>query len=96
VIRSEWTKLHYPVYWHYDVLAALRGLADAGLIGDGRCHDALDLLERKQLPEGGWAVEARYYRDGTEHVDWGAGDAGRMNEWATADALSVLHAAGRR
>jgi hypothetical protein len=29
----------------------------------------------------------------TSPVDWGG--CGRMNEWVTADALYVLHAAGR-
>jgi hypothetical protein len=102
LIRADWAKLHYPVYWHYDVLAGLRGLTEAGLIGDARCQDALDLLERKQLPGGGWAAEVGYYRgtdqrrSGYEHVDWGGIDAARTNEWVTADALAVLTAAGRR
>jgi hypothetical protein len=28
-------------------------------------------------------------------VHWGGADAGRMNEWVTADVLAVLYAAGR-
>jgi hypothetical protein len=100
-IRREWTELHYPVYWHYDVLAALKGLTEAGLVGDPRAQDGLDLLESKRLPDGGWPAEARYYR-GTgaprphfEHVDWGGVDRRRPNEWVTVDALTVLVAAGR-
>src|SRR5258708_29541761 len=49
-IRSDWLKLHYPVYWRYDLLAGLKGLAEAGPISDPRCQDALDMLEAKQLP----------------------------------------------
>ena len=101
VIRGDWVKLHFPVYWHYDVLAALKGIAEAGLIDDPRCADGLDLLERKQLPTGGWAAEAKFYeppdaeRGTRDHVDWGGVDRGRMNEWVTVDALTVLAAAGR-
>lgn len=100
LIRRDWANLHYPVYWRYDVLAALKGLAEAGRIGDERCRDGLELLERKRLPDGGWALEGRYYRSvgerqGQELVDWGAVDPDRMNEWVTADALAVLAAAGR-
>jgi hypothetical protein len=99
LIRRDWADLHYPVYWRYDVLAALNGLAEAGLLGDRRCQDGLELLQRKQLPTGGWAMEGRYYRSvgerqGQELVDWGDVDAGRVNEWITADALAVLAAAG--
>jgi hypothetical protein len=53
-IRSEWVLLHHPVYWHYDVLAGLKGLAEVGSVDDRRCADALDLLEGKRLPGGGW------------------------------------------
>jgi hypothetical protein len=61
-IRADWLKLHYPVYWRYDLLAGLKGLAETSLITDPRCRDALDLLEAKQLPGGGWAAEAKYFR----------------------------------
>ena len=101
VIRAEFTKLHYPLYWHYDILAGLKAMAELGAIGDARCSDALDLLESKRLPDGGWPAEARYYRHSTEiklgndDVDWGGTSTRRMNEWVTVDALGVLRAAGR-
>lgn len=97
LIRRDWANLHYPVYWRYDVLAALRGLAEAGLLDDERCQQGLELLQSKELPAGGWALEGRYHRgvgdrQGQELVDWGEVDTGRMNEWVTADALTVLAA----
>jgi hypothetical protein len=100
-IHRAWMTLHYPVYWHYDVLAGLNGLAEVGLVGDARCQDALDLLESKRLPDGGWACEARYHRGTGErrtafdHVTWGTESGHAVNEWVTADALAVLTAAGR-
>jgi hypothetical protein len=102
VIRRDWARLHYPVYWRYDVLAALKGLVEAGHVDDERCHDGLDLLERKRLPDGGWPAEAKYYeppdasRGMRDHVDWGGADRNRSNPWVTADALRVLTAAGQR
>jgi len=101
LIRTDWARLHYPVYWRYDVVAALKGIAEVGLLDDPRCADALDLLESKRLPDGGWPSEAKYYRgtgdwrQGYELVGWGPIKADRMNEWVTADALGVLAAAGR-
>jgi hypothetical protein len=100
LIRGEWAKLHYPSYWYYDVLSAAKGLAEAGRLADDRCQDGLDLLESKRLPDGGWAAEGKYYnapgaRGQAEIVDWGGVDPRRTNEWVTADALTVLHAAGR-
>lgn len=102
LIRNDWAELHYPVYWHYDVLAALKGLWEAGHLADPRCQDALDLLESKRLPDGGWPAEATYWhgidprRQHFDLVEWGRRDRRRMNEWVTVDALAVLAAAGRR
>ncbi|MBV9172315.1 MAG: hypothetical protein JOZ81_19755 [Chloroflexi bacterium] len=102
VIHPEFVKLHYPPYWHYDVLTGLKGLAELDLLGDPRCKDALDLLEQKELPGGGWPAERRYYSAVTSNtmlhadlVDWRGRSRTRMNEWVTTDALYVLRVAGR-
>ncbi len=101
VMRPGFLELHYPLYWHYDVLGGLKGMAEAGRIGDPRCREALDWLEERELPRGGWPVDRRFYRvsdsyeHGAEYVDWGAPSRRRPNDWVTTDALFVLHAAGR-
>jgi hypothetical protein len=101
VIHPEFTKLHYPLYWHYDVLAGLRAMAELGRIGDPRCADALDLLESKRSDDGGWPAEARYYKHstvvalGNDDVDWGGTSRRHSNPWVTVDALTVLRASGR-
>ena len=101
LIREEFTRLHYPLYWHYDVLGGLRGLAELGVLADDRCADALDLLESKRLADGGWPAERRYYKTsdeialGNDYVDWGGTSIRRLNEWATLDALYVLREANR-
>jgi hypothetical protein len=106
VISPHWMRPKYPRYWHYDFLGGLVAMAEMGLINDPRCGDALELLERKELPGGGWAAQGRFYKIsksmdfGTRFgsislVDWGGAGIRRMNEWVTADALYVLRAADR-
>ena len=99
-IRTEWLTLHHPVYWHYDILAGLVGLHEAGMLADPACGDALDLLQDKRIDDG-WAAGARFYQSVgqpkryAEHVDWGPVSKRKANPWVTADALTVLAAAGR-
>lgn len=103
VMAPDFVALHYPHYWHYDVLAGLVTMMEIGKIHDPRCSDALELLERKRLPDGGWPAERRYYtlsrraamRSNTDSVTWGPTGHTRPNEWVTAEALTVLRAAGR-
>src|SRR5438128_5365592 len=47
VMTPDFIALHYPHYWHYDVLAGLTTMVEIGKILDPRCSDALDLLESK-------------------------------------------------
>ena len=37
------------------------GINEAGYLDDPRCKDALDLLESKMLPAGGFAAEVKYF-----------------------------------
>jgi hypothetical protein len=98
VIDPRWIQLHYPVYWHYDILQALRVLGRAGKLGDPRAREALDLIESKRARDGTWHAEGRFWRRGpvnapnTEVVDWGASGP---NEMITLNALRVLAASGR-
>ncbi|HOF88440.1 MAG TPA: hypothetical protein PLZ36_10105 [Armatimonadota bacterium] len=100
VMTPSFLKLIYPPYWHYSILNGLKVMAEAGCIGDPRCADALDVLESKRLPDGGFPAEAAYYKTspsgGNSLVEWGGARAARMNPWVTAEALGVLAAGGRR
>lgn len=102
VIRPSFLQLHFPCYWHYDVLFGLTVLAEAGRLDDPRCDEALGVLESKRLPDGGYPAEARYYRvsvrptgSGRSLVDWGPTSVRRSNEWVTASVLAVQAAARR-
>jgi hypothetical protein len=99
LIKAEVGQLHWPLYWHYDVLGGLKGLAEVGALADPRCARALDLLAAKRLPDGGWPAEKRYYRTspelalGNDNVDWGGTAKRRSNPWVTLDGLLVLKTA---
>ena len=101
IMRPDFVRLHYPVYWHYDVLAGLKGISEVGAVRDGRCAAALDWLEERELPAGGWPADRRYYRvsrsfrGSCEYVNWGDAGGGRRNDWVSTDALAVLAASGR-
>jgi hypothetical protein len=102
IIRPDFVTLHYPLYYHYDFLGGLKAMAQLGKVRDRRCSDALDLLEEKRLSQGGWPAGKRFYKGrartweaNADYVDWGGVSSKHMNEWVTADALSVLVAAGR-
>lgn len=102
IIRPDFVALHYPLYWHYDFLGGLKAMTEIGLVRDPRCAEALDLLEQRRLPGGGWPAEERYYKvsaralvSHADYMNWGGTGAKRMNEWVTVDALTVLRSAGR-
>ena len=101
VMDKHFVRLHYPAYWHYDILFGLKVMAEAGFISDPRCREALDLLESKRLPDGGLPAEESYTQHGRPDlsgystVRWGGTGTKKMNPFVTADALYVLRMAGR-
>jgi hypothetical protein len=96
VINPVWLKLHYPLYWHYDILQALRVVSLTDRLDDPRTSEALDILESKKMADGRWRPEGYYWRmgvgPGSEIVDWGRGEP---NEMITLNALRVLVRSGR-
>jgi len=94
-IRESFVTLHYPPYWHYDVLQALVVLARMDLAGDPRAQDGVELVESRRLPDGRWRAGGRWWKPpgskgaNVDVVDWGSGP----NEMVTLNALRVLHAA---
>lgn len=101
IIARDFVELHYPCYWHYDVLFALKVLGEGGFIGDRRCDEALALLRSRRRADGGFAADAKYWAGRSSKslrslVSWGPVGKTRSNEFVTADALVVLEAAKRR
>ena len=98
IINNDWLNLHYPLYWHYDILQALLILSRIGPLIDPRLGEALDILAEKRLPDGRWKPGGYYWRppgksgSNVEVVNWGRGEPNLM---ITLNALRVLKAAGR-
>jgi hypothetical protein len=103
VIDPEWLRLHYPLYWHYDVLQALRFVAELGKVHDERAGEALKILESKRRADGLWHVESCYWSlkrtsrplqptSNLDIVNWGRRGPSKM---ITLNALRVLKAANR-
>lgn len=100
IMSLDFMHLRYPHYWRYDILGALKMMAECGYLADPRCKDGLDWLESRQLADGGFPADDRLYTittrevSGRSAVAWGSvGKA--MNPWVTLEALGVLKAAGR-
>lgn len=97
-IRGRWIKLHYPSYWHYDILHALHVLRQMGLAADPRASDALDIVAERRGPDGRWTADRYWWsppgsgKNTPEVVDWGRDKPSPM---LTLNALRVLKAAGR-
>jgi len=101
IINKKWLLLHYPPYWHYDILFALKVLSEMNIIHDKRCVDALDLLESKRIENGGFPREEKYCQslnpEGRMFTpgDWKITSKTKMNEWITIDTLYILKKAKR-
>src|SRR5712664_2527312 len=103
IIHPDIIKLHYPVYWHCDILQELLILSRAGKLGDPRTREALDIVEKKKGPDGLWHAEDYYWNikrkastklnaSNLDVVDWGRKGP---NEFITLNALRVLKSSGR-
>src|SRR5437016_3039746 len=104
IIHSDIVKLHYPLYWHCDILQELIILSRAEKLSDPRTKEALDIVEKKRDPDGLWHAEDYYWNmkrkaptkvkvSNVEVVDWGRKGP---NEFITLNALRVLKSSGRK
>ncbi|OGC96293.1 MAG: hypothetical protein A2W25_03775 [candidate division Zixibacteria bacterium RBG_16_53_22] len=98
-INPKWLMLHWPHYWHYDILQGLRVLSMLPkVLNDIRARAALDIVEQKQLPDGRWKADGYYWKLPNarglymDPVDWWRG---KPNKMLTLNALRVLNASGR-
>jgi len=105
IIHPSMVELHYPLYWHCDILQELIILSRAGKIDDPRTKEALDIVEKKKGPDGTWHADDHYWNmrrtplnktkllvSNVEAVNWGRKGPNKM---ITLNALRALKAAGR-
>jgi hypothetical protein len=82
--------LHYPPYWHYDVLQALLVLDRAGRRDDPRTDRARQVVVGKQRKDGSWRAVRPWWRPPgstglVEALDW----ADAAHQMVTLNALRV-------
>ncbi len=100
-IKQDFTQISFPFFFLYNILSALKVMVEIERIDDPRCRKALDLLESKQLPDGSFPTERKYYRvaskpvSRTSIISWGPAHLQKGNEFVTIEALCVLKAARR-
>ena len=97
VIHPEMLELHYPPYWHYDILQALLVFSRLGPLKDERLDEVLDILQARRRPDGTWRASRHYWHPPggslyQDPVDWGRRGPNAM---LTLNALRVLISAGR-
>ncbi len=56
-MKRGFDQLHYPCYWHYDILFGLKVISEGGGLDDPRCVQALDLLESKRTADHGFQLK---------------------------------------
>ncbi|MXP22295.1 hypothetical protein GIY30_13180 [Gordonia sp. HNM0687] len=87
-IRPDFTRLHYPARWYFDVLRGLDALRAAGIDYDERMRDACSVLEKRRRSDGRWVAQRGY--PGKTHLTYPP--PGEPNPWVTLIALRVLRA----
>ena len=105
IIHPSMVKLHYPLYWHCDILQELLILSRAGKLDDPRTKEALDIVDKKKGLDGLWHANDYYWNlrrkpvsktklsvSNVEVVDWGRKGPDKM---ITLNALRILKASGR-
>jgi hypothetical protein len=90
VAKDEFTRLHFPPRWHYDVLRGLDYLRAANAPRDPRLADALELVGSRRRTDGMWLLLQGY----TGRVFFEMEETGQASRWNTLRALRVLRWAG--
>ena len=90
------TQLFFPHYWRYNIVSGLAIVAECGYSDDLRVKDAIQLIEAKNLPDGGYPSEKKFYHTGKAStsgkslINWGGVSKKKSNEWVTLEVLSTL------
>ncbi len=99
IIHPNFALLHFPYYWRYNILLALKVMKEGGFLEDPCCQKAIKYVQAKKLPTEGFPAEIKYYtystiaRSGRSAVNWGGTSKKKFNEWITSEVFSILKAA---
>ncbi len=88
IIDKEWTRLHFPPTWHYDILRGLDYFRIAGRELDDRMQEAIDFVKQRRHQNGRWPL-TKPYKDDLLKFDMET-KVGAASRWNTLRALRVL------
>lgn len=88
VIKKQWLRFSFPMFWHYHVLRGLDYLRDAGMEPDSRMADAMEIVMKRRHQNGRWPLNLLHPERIPLEMETGIGRASR---WNTLRALRVLH-----
>ncbi len=86
-LPTKWTLFSFPTTWHYDMLRGLDYLRSAGAQPEERMAEAVELVAKKQDPNGRWPLENSHADPVGLNMEDGVGKPSR---WNTLRALRVL------
>jgi len=86
IAKSDFTRLHFPPRWHYDVLRGLDYFRAVNARYDARMEDALGLVRSRRQADGMWRAVKGY----PGKVFFEMEELGQPSRWNTLRALRVL------
>ena len=92
-MNPTFTTLHFPMYYYYDVLHALRVLTKLGYGDDERMRDAACLVKSKRRPDGKWILEGDWFNEPDTTTRWlkpksGKKSSGPADPWGNSLAAA--------
>lgn len=88
IIKSDWLKFGFPLFYRYDILRGLLVMTKLGydLTKDKRLNDAVEVLLQKRCPNGTWILE----NTPSGRMQTNIEVKGKPSKWITLKALRVL------
>lgn len=93
-----WFRFHYPVHYYYDLLVGFDVITRLGYEDDKRLKAGLEILNKKRLVGGTWALDAIHpdlgtgagYRLRAKPKRFALEKEGAPSKWITLTALQIL------
>ena len=86
VIDPTWLKSSFPTWWHYDVLRGLDYLREAGVRGDDRVAEAIEIVQGYRDSDGRWPLQIVHEGELPFQME----EEGKPSRWNTLRAMRVL------